>query len=116
MLQAACRSLEFNRSSDASSHPGGETKEKTEANAVSDSEDDRVLHRPSKQPQRPMLAAQQVVGKIQTSEHIKTCAGNADGCDGVVIYGVIAEGALKVWGLAHGAGARARLQPCRWME
>jgi catechol 2,3-dioxygenase-like lactoylglutathione lyase family enzyme len=49
-------------------------------------EDDRVRHRPSKQSQRPMLAAQQVVSKIQTSEHIKTGAGNADGCDGVVVH------------------------------
>ncbi len=39
-----------------------------------------------------MLTAQQVVSKIETAEHIKAGAGNADGCDGVVIHPIDCRG------------------------
>jgi hypothetical protein len=99
VVQATRGAIELNRKSYASCDTGREAKEKTEAKTVSDSEDDRVGYRSGKQSQRPMLAAQQVIGKIQTSDHIKTGAGNADGGDGVVVHRrIIVEGMLDIWG------------------
>jgi len=86
VVPAARGSIEFNGQRDTGGYTRSEAKEKAEANAVSDAEDDRIGHGAGKQSQRPMLAAQQVICKIQTSEHIKACASDADGGDGVVIH------------------------------
>ena len=64
---------------------GGEAKEGTEADAVTDAEDDRVRYGPRKQSQRTMLAAQKVVGEIKATHYVKATAHDADGCDDVVI-------------------------------
>jgi uncharacterized protein len=92
VVKAARGSIEFNGKRNARSNAGGEPKEKSEADAVPDAEDDRVRHRPGKQSQRPMLAAQQVIRQIQASDHVKTGAGDADGCDGVVVHWIDCRG------------------------
>jgi ketosteroid isomerase-like protein len=92
MIQPARGSIEFDGNGDAGANSGSNAKEETKANAVSDSEDDRVRDRPGKQSQRPMLATQQVIRQIQASEHVKTGAGDADGCDGVVVHRIDCRG------------------------
>jgi ketosteroid isomerase-like protein len=92
VVKAARGSIEFNGKRNARSNAGGEPKEKSEADAVPDAEGDRVRHRPGKQSQRPMLAAQQVIRQIQASDHVKTGAGDADGCDGVVVHRIDCRG------------------------
>ena len=86
VVPAARGSIEFDGQRDTGGYSSSKAKEKTEADAVTDAEDDRVRHGPGKQSQRPMLAAQQVIRKIQTPEHIKTRARDADGGDGVVVH------------------------------
>jgi len=98
VAQAAGGSIEFNGQRDTGGYPGSKAKEMTETDPVTDSEDDRVRHRPGKQSQRPTLAAQQVIRKIQTSEHIKARAGDADGCDGVVVHASDCRGKTKTFG------------------
>jgi hypothetical protein len=67
VVQAARRSIEFNRQRDAGGYAGSKAKAKTEAKA-----DDRIRHRPGKLTQRPMLAPQQIVSEIQTTKHVET--------------------------------------------
>ena len=79
-------STEFNRNGDAGRDTGSQPKEETKAEAVADAEDNGVRYRASKQPQRTVLSTQQVVGKIETTQHIKTCTRNADGRDCMVVH------------------------------
>ncbi len=65
---------------DAGSQTSGQAKKHTKAKALTDSKNDRVRYRARKQPQRAVLSAQQVVGKVKAAEHIRTGADNADGC------------------------------------
>ena len=88
MLQAARRSIQFNRDGDAGGNPRREAKKETEAETVADSEDDRVGYRASKQPQRAVLPAQQIVCKVQAAEHIQAGTDDADHRNGVVVHSV----------------------------
>ena len=54
-----------------------------------DAKDNRVPDRAGKQPQRTVLPTQQIVGKIQTAQHIKTCTRNAYGRDCMVVHSTI---------------------------
>jgi hypothetical protein len=93
VIQPAGSSIEFDGDRNACSNSSGNAEEETEPEAVSDAEDDGVRHRPGKQSQRAMAAAQQVIGKIQTANHIKAGARYADGGDGVMVHWVtIVEG------------------------
>ena len=53
--------------------------------------DNRVPDRAGKQPQRTVLPTQQIVGKIQTAQHIKTCIRNAYGRDDMLVHSTIVE-------------------------
>jgi len=53
--------------------------------------DNRVPDRAGKQPQRTVLPTQQIVGKIQTAQHIKTCTRNAYGRDDMLVHSTIVE-------------------------
>ena len=113
MVQATCGPIELKGKGDAGGNPGSKSKEKTETNAVSDSEDHRVRHRPGQQPQRPMLAAQQIVCKIQTSEHVKARARDADSGDGVMVHaGEYCRGNARMIGISVRPVEGHRLQPC----
>jgi len=52
-------------------------------------EDNRVRDRTGKQPQRTVLSAQQVVGEVETTQHIKACTNYADSRDCVVVHRAI---------------------------
>lgn len=85
MIQSTSYSIEFGRGSNARRDTGGEAEEGTEADAVTDAEDDRVGYGPRKQSQWTMLAAQKIVSKIKAAHYIETTARDADACDDVVI-------------------------------
>ena len=84
IVRATC-SMKFNRDGNAGCGSGSDSKEKAETDTVADSEHDRVRHHPGEQPQGTVLAAQQIVSKIKGAEHVQTDAGEADGCDSVVV-------------------------------
>jgi hypothetical protein len=63
-------------------HP---SPKKTKANAVANAEDDRIRYRPRKPPQGPVLSIQKVVSQIETTQHVQTAPGNADGCDSAMV-------------------------------
>ena|ERR1700686_3462070 len=58
VIQAARSAIEFDGNGDAGGNPGGNAEEKTEAEAVSDSEDNGIRHRSGKQSQRAVPSAQ----------------------------------------------------------
>ena len=84
--------------------PGSEPEKRTQAEAVANSEDDRVGYSPRQQTQRAMLAAQQVIGEIQAAEHIEATACKTDGRKGVVVHPVIV--AASLWPLHSGVRCR----------
>src|SRR5882762_5274419 len=91
VLLAARRSTELNRHRDSGANPREEAKKRTEAKAIADSENDRVGNRSSEQAQRAVPATEQIIGKIQAAEHVETGAGDAHGCERVVVHGVIVD-------------------------
>ncbi len=64
MIQSAGSSIELDRNGNPRRKSRGDAEEKTEAEAVSDAEDDGVCHRPGKQSQRAVPAAEQIIGEI----------------------------------------------------
>ena len=86
MVQPASGSMELDRQGNPGRYAGGKAKKETEAEAIPDAEYDRVRYRTGKHSQWTVLSAQQVVGKIQTAQHIKRAADNADGGDCVVVH------------------------------
>ena len=86
MIQSARGAIEFNRNGDASCDPRGQAKKGTEAESKADTKNDGVGYGPGEQAQRAVLAAQQVIGEIKAPEHVKAGAGNADGCDRVMVH------------------------------
>lgn len=94
MIQAASRSVEFNRKCDAGRDTRSQAKEETQAKTVADPEDDGIRYCPGKQPQRPVLSSQQVVSQVETTQHTKTDAGNADCRDCMVVHAPIIEATL----------------------
>ena len=56
---------------------------------VADAEDNGVRYGTGKQAQRTVLSPQQVVGQIETSQHIKTGTHNTDDRDGAVVHAMI---------------------------
>jgi hypothetical protein len=75
--------------------PEARPKKRPRPRPVPDAEDNGVRYRAGQQPQRIVLSTQQVVGKIQTAQHIKTSARNADGRDRMVVHSMIVE--LTPW-------------------
>src|SRR6266404_4369709 len=86
MVVLAASAMKLNRDRDAGRAPGSDSKEKSKADTVTDAEHDRVRHHPGEQPQRTVLAAQQIVSEIKTAEHIQANAAKADGRDRVVVH------------------------------
>ena len=91
MLQAARCSTEFNRHRDSGGNACEEPKKRTEAKTIADSENNRVGNRSSEQAQGAVLATEQIIGKIQTAEHVETGTGDAHGCKRVVVHWVIVD-------------------------
>ena len=71
MITLARRPVKFNRHRDSSSHAGNHTKEKSQPDCIAKAKHNRVRHRSGEQSQRPMFAAQQIVSKVQRSEHVE---------------------------------------------
>src|SRR5713226_4407157 len=86
MVVVASGSMELNRDGNAGRGSRSDSKEQAKAYTVADSEHDRVRHHLGEQPQGTVLAAQQIVSKIKSAEHIQTNAGDADSRDGVVVH------------------------------
>jgi hypothetical protein len=89
VIQPASCSIVLDPQRDAGRNAGSESKEETQADAVTDAEDERVGYRAGKQSQWTMLSTQQVVGKIETAQDIKTRACNADGRNCVMVHSTI---------------------------
>src|SRR5215470_12944083 len=89
MRQPTSGAVEFNRHCNPGRNTGGHAKKETKSKAIPDAEDNRVGHRAGKQPQRAMLSAQQVVGKVETPKNIEKSARDADGCDCMVVHSII---------------------------
>src|SRR5207244_6938362 len=99
----AGHAVELDRDGDAGRGAGGKPEEQAEPKAVADSEHYRIGDHPGQQPQRTVLAAQQVVGEIEAAEHVETGAGDADGGDCVMVHLLIVEASL---GRKTGGSAR----------
>jgi hypothetical protein len=106
MIQPASCSTEFNRQDNAGGDSGSQAKEKTKAEAVADAEDNGVRYGTGKQAQRTVLSTQQAVSEIETTEHVKTGAGNADDRNGMVVRPTIVD--LWMMGDAETTLAAAR--------
>ena len=87
----AGHAVELDRDGDAGRGAGGKPEEQAEPKAVADSEHDGISDHPGQQPQRTVLAAQQVIGQIEAAEHVETGAGDADGGDCVMVHFSIVE-------------------------
>jgi hypothetical protein len=92
MVQAASRPIELNRQGNACRNSGDQAEKRTQAQAVTDTEDQRISYRAGKQPQGTVLSAQQIVGEIETTEHVETGAGNTDRREDMVVHSGIVEG------------------------
>src|SRR5580704_5027640 len=86
MIEPASGAIEFNRQGNTGCDPGSQPEEETEAEAIANAENDGISDRAGEQAQRAVLAAEQVISEIKTTEHIKAGARNADGRDGVVVH------------------------------
>jgi len=67
MAEAASGSIEFNGQGGSGGNACEEAEERTEAKTIADSENHGVGNGSCEQPQRAMLAAQQIVGEVQTA-------------------------------------------------
>jgi hypothetical protein len=94
MIQATSCSIEFNCQGDARRDTGSQAKEETKAQTVAEAEDNGVRYRAREHPQRTVLPTQQIVGKIEATQHIETRARNADRRDCVMVHSTIVERAL----------------------
>src|SRR5438445_3995936 len=86
MIEPASRPAELDRHRDAARDARSQAKEQAEPESIADAEHQRVRHRPRKQPQRTVLPTQQVISKVQTTQHIKAYAGNADARDCMMVH------------------------------
>ena len=66
--------------------PAGKTEDRSEGKAIAGSEKYSVGDRARQRAQRSVFAAQQVVGKIQSSQHVERAADNADQRQRVLIH------------------------------
>jgi hypothetical protein len=89
MIKPAGSAVEFNGNSDACGYPGNQAKKQSQSNTVSNAKDNGIGYGACEQPQRTMLSAQQIIGEVKTSQHIKASACNTDGRDRVVVHGEI---------------------------
>src|ERR1700686_528485 len=92
------RPVKLNCHCDSSSNTGNHAKEKSQPESISNAEYDRVRHRSSKQPQRPVFAAQQIVSKIQRAQHVQARCRDAHARQQVMIDGMPEMHAMIVEG------------------
>jgi hypothetical protein len=85
MVQTTSRPIELDRDGDTGGKSCGQAKDQTEANAIANSENNRLRYRPCEQTQRTMLSAQQIIGKIKAAQHVKKSTRDAHGCYRVVV-------------------------------
>src|SRR5580704_15088820 len=89
MIQPTGCPTEFNRQGNTAGQTGSQPIEETQAQSIADAEDNGVRYGTGKQAQRTVLSTQQVVGQIETTQHIKTSTRNTDDGDGVVVHAMI---------------------------
>jgi hypothetical protein len=85
VIETAGYSIEFDCHGDTYGNTGSKTEEGTKAEAVTDAEDNRVRYHAREQAQWAVLSTQQIVSKIETTQHIQAASANADGGNGVVV-------------------------------
>ena len=85
MLPATGYSIEFDCHGDTYGNSGSKAEERTKAEAVTDAEDNRVRYHAREQAQWAVLSTQEIVSKIETTQHIQAASANADGGNGVVV-------------------------------
>jgi hypothetical protein len=91
MIQPTRCPAEFNRQGNTAGQTGSQPKEETQAKSIADAEDNGVRYGTGKQAQRTVLSTQQVVGQIETTQHIKTGTRNTDDRDDVVVHAMIVD-------------------------
>src|SRR4029077_5016680 len=91
MIQPTRCPAEFNRQGNTGGQTRSQPKEEAQAKSIADAEDNGVRYGARKQAQRTMLSTQQVIGQIETTQHIKTSARNTDDRDGVVVHAMIVD-------------------------
>ena len=101
MTFLARRPVEFNRDGNPRGHTGNHPKEKAQPNCISETKYDRVRDRSGEQSQRPVFAAQQIVSKVQRTEHVEARRRDADAGQQVMIDGVREKHAMIVEGKAQ---------------
>ncbi len=84
--------LQFDGDGNAGGGTARDTEEQPEADAVAGSEDDRVSHHPGEQPQRTVLAAQQIVSQVQGAQYVQKNSGDAEGRHQAMVHRTIIEG------------------------
>ena len=67
-------------------HTARQAEYRPQGKAVAGSEEHPVSDRARQSPQRSMFAAQQIVGEIQSSEHVERAADNADQRECVLVH------------------------------
>src|ERR1700733_15563476 len=92
MIQPTRDAVQLDRSRNTYRNTRGKAEEGTEAQAITDTEDNRVRYDPRKQSQWAMLPTQEVVCKVQASHHVKTAARDADCRNCMMVHsGIVSE-------------------------
>src|ERR1700740_2234858 len=91
MMQPTRGPAEFNRQGNTAGQTGSQPKEETQAKSIADAEDNGVRYGAGKHAQWTVLSSEQVVGQIETTQHIETGSRNTDDRDGVVVHAMIVD-------------------------
>ena len=89
MIQPTSCTVQFNCKRDAGRNARSQSKEPTEPDGIAYSKNNRIRYCASQHPQRPVFPTQQVIRKVQGSQHVQTSARYADRCNCMVIYPAI---------------------------
>src|SRR5262249_21371058 len=94
MRETAGSAVELDRDGKARCKTRDQAKKQSQAEAVSNAENDGVCNYASKQAERAVLSAEQVIGEVEAAYYVETGAGDADSGDDVVIDG---QGERLTW-------------------
>jgi hypothetical protein len=86
MVEPARRPIELDRQRGAGRDAGSQAKEQSQTKAVSNAEQERIRNRPRNQPQRTVLPAQQIISKVEGTQHVTAGASNANRRDCVMVH------------------------------
>src|ERR1700722_14903878 len=100
MVLALGRTVHLHRDGYSDSQAGRHAEDQTQPEAVTEAKQDRIRHGSSQQPQRAMRASQQVVRKIETTQHIQTTARNGDSSNRVMVHPTIVDVPDNAWSRA----------------